>query len=354
MSKIRRMFPGGNTSKGFVSFHDNIIGEDRNKLYILKGMPGGGKSSLMNNIAERMLEKGFSIEYHHCPSDPKSIDGIVIEELKVAIVDGTAPHIIDPTYPGLTEKLIDLSEFINSDILKEKAEDIIKAKKENKCAYRKAFNYLNAAKIIQEEIVETNKKMMDFTEVNKVTKELIDEIFEKQESKIINDGFQIRHLFSSAISPEGYVDYTDSLLEKLSEVYYIGGKMGTGKSTLLERILNEGRIRNYHMEIYYDPLIPEKIQSVFIKELDTMITSNAKGDIFAEVKINLDEYFQGHSNNEEDYEVFKSLVEKAIKSLKGDKNNHFILEKAYNPSINYEKVTEVRERLFNEILGFQS
>lgn len=92
MSKIRRMFPGGNTAKGFVSFHDNIISENRNKLYILKGMPGGGKSSLMKDIAERMLEAGYSIEYHHCPSDPKSVDGIVIEELKVAIVDGTPPH----------------------------------------------------------------------------------------------------------------------------------------------------------------------------------------------------------------------------------------------------------------------
>lgn len=59
MSKIRRMFPGGNTSQGFYSFHDNIIGLDRNKLYILKGMPGGGKSSLMNNIAKRMMGKGF-------------------------------------------------------------------------------------------------------------------------------------------------------------------------------------------------------------------------------------------------------------------------------------------------------
>ena len=92
MPKIRRMFPGGNTSQGFVSFHDNIIGENRNMLYILKGMPGGGKSSMMIEIANRALEEGYSLEYHHCPSDPDSVDGIVIEELKLAIVDGTAPH----------------------------------------------------------------------------------------------------------------------------------------------------------------------------------------------------------------------------------------------------------------------
>ena len=354
MSKIRRMFPGGNTSKGFVSLHDNIIGDDRNKLYILKGMPGGGKSSLMNNIAERMLEKGYSIEYHHCPSDPKSIDGIVIEELKVAIVDGTAPHMIDPTYPGLTDKSIDLSEFIDSKILKENAEEIIKAKKNNKYAYRKAFNYLRASKIIHDEITETNKIKMDFKGVNKVTKKLIDMVFEKKELKIIEDGFKTRHLFSSAITPEGYVDYTDSLLEGISEVYYIDGKIGSGKSTLLNRILEVAKITDYHIEIYHDSLIPEKIQSVFIKELDIIITSNENGEKFASLKVNLDNYFEGESDNEGDYEIFELLVEKGIKSLNMAENNHFILEKAYNPSVNYEKVTEVRERLFNEILDFKS
>ena len=53
MGKIRRMFPGGNTANGFCSFHDNIMGPDRNKLYVLKGMPGGGKSSLMREIGRR-------------------------------------------------------------------------------------------------------------------------------------------------------------------------------------------------------------------------------------------------------------------------------------------------------------
>ena len=42
MAKIRRIFPGGNTSQGFFSLHNNIPGENRKQLYILKGMPGEG------------------------------------------------------------------------------------------------------------------------------------------------------------------------------------------------------------------------------------------------------------------------------------------------------------------------
>lgn len=92
MAKIRRMFPGGNTSKGFYSFHDNIISDNRNMLYIIKGVAGGGKSSLMRDIGNRLMKKGYDLEYHHCPSDPYSIDGLVVDKLKLAIIDGTPPH----------------------------------------------------------------------------------------------------------------------------------------------------------------------------------------------------------------------------------------------------------------------
>ena len=29
-------------------------------------------------VYEMMTKEGYDIEYHHCPSDPESIDGIVI------------------------------------------------------------------------------------------------------------------------------------------------------------------------------------------------------------------------------------------------------------------------------------
>ena len=93
MANIRKMFTGGNTSKGFYSLHHNIISENRNKLYILKGMPGGGKSSMMKEIGMKIFDEDIDIEFHHCPSDPGSIDALVIPEYKIAIVDGTAPHV---------------------------------------------------------------------------------------------------------------------------------------------------------------------------------------------------------------------------------------------------------------------
>lgn len=352
MSRIRRIFPGGNTANGFCSFHDNIISEDRKQLYIFKGMPGGGKSSLMKDMADKMIEKGYSIEYHHCPSDPSSVDAIVIEELKISLLDGTAPHNIDPTYPGITDKIIDLAQFIDKDKIVGKKEDIVKAKKNNKIAYKRAFNYFKAAKVIYEGIVDDNKRMIDIKGLNNETINLIESVFSKEPMAISSSGFKERHLFSTAYTPEGFVDYTDTILRWIPDIYYINGEIGTGKSMLLDRLLVESRIRNYEVEIYHNALIPEKIESLYIKELDTIITSNKHGEVKGKTIIDLNKYLDSNNINKEDMNMFNLLVEKGVIDLNGAKENHFILEKSYRPSVDFSRVNKIKEEIYNEILTY--
>ena len=347
MTKVRRMFPGGNTAEGFYSFHNNIIDDNRNMLYILKGMPGGGKSSLMKEVGEKALEEGYTVEYHHCPSDPNSIDGIVIDELKIAIVDGTAPHIIDPVYPGLKDKLIDLGTFIDSDKLAKNEEKIIEAKLNNKIAYSRAYGYFKSAKNIYNIILENNKRGMDFIKLNKETTRLIDEIFSKNHKKIGMS--KTRHMFSSANTPEGYIDYTNTILENIDNIYYIEGEIGTGKSTILKRLMEIGNIEGYIMEIYHNPTIPEKIESIIIKELKTCITSNEKALEFPHKKINLNNYFDSKIKNNRDYEIYNLLIEESIKNLALAKVNHEILEESYRNSIDFNGVNKIKQDIIGEI-----
>lgn len=348
--RIRKIFPGGNTANGFHSFHSYIIPDNRNRLYIFKGMPGGGKSSLMKEIGQRMADKGYSIEFHHCPSDPKSIDAVVIEELKVCILDGTAPHVIDPTYPGLTDKIIDLAQFIDWKKLKVYEKDIKRAKLNNKYAYERAFSYFKAAKVIYDQIVNENRRNLDIKAVNVENKKLIDRIFSKEEKEVEFDGFKERHLFATANTPEGYIDYTNTILEWVEDIYYVKGEIGTGKSTLLYRILEEAKLRNYHVEIYHNSLIPEKIETIYIKELDTSITSNEHGKDMAKFTLNLNDFFDDSKVNYENYELFNILVEKGIKSLSSAKENHLILENSYGPTIDYSPIDRLREEIYEEIM----
>ena len=89
---VTRYFLGGNTASGFVSFYGQFCRGPEEFLWVIKGGPGCGKSSLMRRVAQAMEEKGASVEYIACSGDPDSLDAVVFPALNTAIVDGTAPH----------------------------------------------------------------------------------------------------------------------------------------------------------------------------------------------------------------------------------------------------------------------
>lgn len=349
MSKIRRMFPGGNTSEGFYSFHDNIISNNRNRLYILKGMPGGGKSSLMKRIGERALKEGFSLEYHHCPSDPESIDGVVINELNIAIVDGTPPHSIDPIYPGFGDNIVNLAKYIDEDKILRYKEKIIQAKDNNKKAYRRAFNYFKGAKLIWDEIEMTNREYVNLKGIKKLSRKSLDEIFSYNVIESKNHRFKNRYMFSNGYTPKGYFDYTETIVKDIKNKYYLKGDIGTGKSNFMNRIIDMANIEDFHIEIYYNSFAPKNVESILIYELDLMISSNDNvkdGDYNI---IDFDQFFDKSNIKNEDYEMLNKLIDKSIEGLNMAERNHFIQEEIYNNSIDFTGIDQEREKIWDEI-----
>ena len=86
-------FLGANAPTGFYSLYSELIQpETARAVYILKGGPGCGKSTLMRQIAARMEREGLDTEYILCSGDPDSLDALLLPQLGVALVDGTAPH----------------------------------------------------------------------------------------------------------------------------------------------------------------------------------------------------------------------------------------------------------------------
>ncbi len=90
-------FLGANSPAGFYSLYDHLLPpEQARAIYILKGGPGCGKSTLMGKVGDWAEEAGLETEYILCSGDPGSLDAVVIPALKAAIVDGTAPHGVVP------------------------------------------------------------------------------------------------------------------------------------------------------------------------------------------------------------------------------------------------------------------
>lgn len=352
------MFPGGNTSKGFFSYYDYIINrKDANKIIILKGGPGTGKSSMMRNIGIYMQEKGYDVEYHHCSSDRESIDSVMIPKLKIAVVDGTAPHVIDPKYPGAIDMIINLGEYWDSKGLEKNREEIIKVIDRNSKFYKSAYKYLEAARLIQEDTIWKMEEVMDFGKLNVLTDNLIKEVLNGL--PLVEKVGKERHLFGSAYTPTGWAEHTDTLLRDIDKTYYIKGEIGTGKTTLMKKVYQEATQRGVDVEVFHTPLIPEKIETIIIKDLNIALSiMDAAKDNNIKV-IDLNEYINKKIYNnykesiEDNKKVYENLISIAIKKLAGAKKNHDLMEAQYIPNMNYDETEKVKNRIIDIILKYE-
>ena len=117
MAQITNFFAGANSGDGFRNLFSQITDlEDTYDLMVLKGGPGVGKNTFMREIGRTMEAAGTPVEYLWCSGDPESLDGVVLPEIRCAVVDGTAPHGTAPLgHPakkvsickGLQDRLLD-------------------------------------------------------------------------------------------------------------------------------------------------------------------------------------------------------------------------------------------------------
>ena len=109
---VCRYFLGANTAQGFYScYEDFCTPEDDCFLWVIKGGPGCGKSTMMRKIGAAAENAGFDVEYVLCSGDPDSLDGVYLPQKKLGITDGTSPHVQEPNYPGVCGAYLDLGRF---------------------------------------------------------------------------------------------------------------------------------------------------------------------------------------------------------------------------------------------------
>lgn len=354
--KMRKLFPGANTSNGFYSYFDYIIPKDVNRIFCLKGGPGVGKSSLMKKIARDFVERGYDVEIFPCSSDPGSLDAVLIKKLKVVLLDGTAPHVVDPKIPGAIDEIVNFGDFWNMSNLENNKIEILQCNKEISACFQRAFKYLKAAEPIFYDIEVKNADIMNFGKLNKFTEEFIEELFTGIEN---NEELSVpRHLFGTAITPIGHVDYGDSLLQDATKVYYLDGKIGYGRTTFLKRVYERAVLKGLKVEVFHYPLIPEKIEGIMIEDLGVAITTSS---LFKDQNIinlgkfvnkdKLDEYKEELEVNER---ILDELINYAISNLKKAKSNHDIIENYYIPNMNFEKVNQLKDQLIEKILKYEN
>jgi len=357
MGRIRRVFLGGNTSLGFYSYYDYILGqEEAARIFVIKGGPGAGKSTFMKKIGMEMAERGYDIEFIHCSSDSNSLDGMVIPALKVALLDGTAPHVVDPKNPGAVDEIINLGDFWDETGLREHKEEILRANREKSGQFSRAYRYIKAAAILHEDSAVIYGRAVDAAKINMLAEQLVSETF-KYAGISDKEGKQ-RHLFASAITPNGLKNFLETILDT-GRVYAIKGKQGTGTERILEKLRTAAVERGYYTESYYCALNPKKLEHLVIPELDVSFTTvNEYHDagVDKDRVIDLDELMDSsllkNYSDVLDYNKreFDSLLWKAVDTIKKAKAIHERLEEYYIKNMDFEAVARCRESILARIL----
>ncbi|MBQ3012422.1 MAG: hypothetical protein IJD74_02670 [Clostridia bacterium] len=137
-------FAASNSSEGFKSYYPEVFGR-ADRLYVIKGGPGTGKSSFIKKCAESARKNSLEVEYYYCSSDPRSLDGVLmLGEENIGIIDGTSPHVWEPIHPGAREEMINLGQFWDPRLLRLQKNEIFSLSNKKSAAYKRAYDYLRS------------------------------------------------------------------------------------------------------------------------------------------------------------------------------------------------------------------
>lgn len=353
----KKYYPGANTPNGYVSFFDKIISwSEANRIIIIKGGPGVGKSTFMKNLVRNLKKNNIELELLYCTSDSNSLDGLILVDYDIAILDGTAPHIIDPKYPGCIDEIINFGSFWNEVGIKKHKQEIVYTRKRISKLYKGAYNYLKAAKIILNDSKDIYTSTMDICQVRRLIQEIYNDVFRNSQAKSGNQ--RIRQMFASAITADGCVDHLDSLFGNVNNRYIIKGPYSIGKSILMENIFNFVKQSGFNADIFLNPMDPTNIEHILIYDLNcsfiTFTSSNELNLIKNSDKIfNLDIYLSLNKSQKQIIEynnaIYNKLLNRSIELLNKTKTLHNQLESIYAANMEFKHVDDIMFNVLEKI-----
>lgn len=361
MSRITGSFMGANSPIGFCSFFEEIYDPYKNHHpYIIKGGPGTGKSTLMKKVARKAEEKGYETELIYCSSDPKSLDGIIVKDIGISVIDGTSPHVIEPKFPGAVENIINMGDFWDKKRLAEKSDVIRSLTLENSMHHFRSARYLSAAGAINSENVRLASSFVKEDKINSFAIRFVSREMPAKRKKGI--GKRMRR-FISGITPEGVVFLDDSVKAQAVRVIGIKDSYSAVSPLILQRIGDLAVKNGYDVIFCQCPLKPKgDCEHIIIPEVSlALVTVRKEHNISLECDrlIHCKRFMYPEAENysqrlRSGKKLCSHLIGESINSLKSAKETHDRLEKEYIEVMDFHALNDytdiITEEMF-DILG---
>lgn len=261
-----KYFLAANSCEGFCSFFDkSYLPDGEWRVFIIKGGPGTGKSSFMKYFAAKAEENGLKTLLCPCSSDPDSLDAVILPQKKLVIMDGTAPHTVDPKFPAACESILNFGDFWNdSSFLADKGK-IIETTLLNTALHKTASQYLRAAGQLLTDSCKTalactdREKALQFA--GKLCRRLI------PAKREVGTGTEwVR--FVGGITPLGIVSYPKTVLDEAEKAVIISDEYGSASSIIIDYAREYALKNGYETITLKNPFLPSLITDhIIIPEL---------------------------------------------------------------------------------------
>ncbi len=351
MENYKKYFLAANSCEGFLSYFGNSYNpKDGWRCYIIKGGPGTGKSSFMKKVAVFAESKGEEYILCPCSSDPKSLDAVILPNKKTVILDGTAPHVIDPAYPAVCEEILNFGQFWNSDKL-ENTDRVIEITDQNKALHKSVSKYLKAAGQI---MLDSYKLALSCTKKAEV-KAFSDKLIKKHIPK--KNGIPYEWVrFIGGITPEGIISYPETVTNECDNIIVISDRYRACSNIIMNEVRNYCLINGYEIITLKNPFLPSVIiDHIIIPELNLAFVTETEDLYFntSARRIHSRRFTSNkllHSNTERlklNKKITKSLLATATGILKEAKAVHDKLEKHYIGIMNYDELEAFTNKFCN-------
>lgn len=352
-------FLGSNSSTGFYSLYNQLLPpETARAIYILKGGPGCGKSTLMRQVAAQMEAQGIETEYILCSGDPDSLDALVLPKIKVALVDGTAPHVVEPKYPGAVEHYVDLGTCYDKTALWKVRQDIMHCMTGYKGCYARAYRCLGAAA----EIFEDQRSALLSDELSQKLSKRARGILKREFSphSASNKTGSISQRFLGAVTHCGELRLFDTALLQCNRIYELIDNYSLAHDMLVH-LLAGAVARGYDIIACPDPMVPDRLAHLIVPQRSLAFLSSSSQfslpqkpyrRIHLDAAANKDVLRRLRPQIRFSRRVSSALETEAISSLQQAKTMHDNLEAIYNPHVDFDLVGQTADMVSREILSF--
>lgn len=272
MAEIINYFLEAHTSKGFKSFlEENFKNKD---IKYLKNIEQNSIQKAAAKIQEIFKDKNTALEFIKNSIDNELI-GIINNDLKKGFIC-IKPYNLNEYFPQS-----------NSNLEKEK-----NLKQTLSLVYRN----LEQALKIHDEWEDIYLNNISFSKLNSYTEEIIEKLLKDNTGD--EKGSNINR-FLGASTIYGPKDYILNLTDKLEKRYFIKGRPGTGKSTIMKKLVKAANKKNYNTFVYHCALDPDSLDMVIIPKLNLGIFDSTSPHEYFASKI-----------SDETFDVYKKAVNK--------------------------------------------